>query len=279
MQSPAHTLALKSGSCRDMATLMLEAARHLGVAARFSSGYLHSSASRAGRGTTHAWTEVYLPTLGWRGFDPTRGNGRSPFRSHRRRREQPSSRRHAHIRCAFSGYQAWTARRCTWPSRPRSCLLLSPTTPLARWARVDEANLIPLIHASRRLRFIANFRLLLDSTLRSALGPAGRWRSVRVCDHLRDRAIDSAPIHGGQDQQGARAVSGERALKLPFSMRPAIRSAPADVRQSSSLSVRNRRWWPTDTWTKFGVSVPSANTSGTRRAISFVFKVSNSAVM
>jgi transglutaminase-like putative cysteine protease len=73
VQSPARTLALTSGSCRDMATLMLEAARHLGVAARFSSGYLHSSASRAGRGTTHAWTEVYLPGLGWRGFDPTIG--------------------------------------------------------------------------------------------------------------------------------------------------------------------------------------------------------------
>lgn len=73
VQSPARTLALKSGSCRDMATLMLEAARQLGVAARFSSGYLHGSASRAGRGTTHAWTEVYLPTLGWRGFDPTVG--------------------------------------------------------------------------------------------------------------------------------------------------------------------------------------------------------------
>jgi len=73
VQTPARTLALKSGSCRDLATLMLEAARHLGVAARFASGYLHGSASRAGRGTTHAWTEVYLPTLGWRGFDATVG--------------------------------------------------------------------------------------------------------------------------------------------------------------------------------------------------------------
>jgi transglutaminase-like putative cysteine protease len=73
VQSPARTLELRSGSCRDMATLMMEAARHLGVAARFSSGYLHGSASLAGRASTHAWTEVYLPTLGWRGFDPTLG--------------------------------------------------------------------------------------------------------------------------------------------------------------------------------------------------------------
>ena len=73
VQSPAQTLARRTGSCRDMATLMMEAARHLGVAARFASGYLHGQASLAARASTHAWTEVYLPTLGWRGFDPTIG--------------------------------------------------------------------------------------------------------------------------------------------------------------------------------------------------------------
>ena len=77
MQGPALTLDLKSGSCRDLATLMMEAARHLGVAARFASGYLHGSASLAGRASTHAWAEVYLPTLGWRGFDPTIGSATS----------------------------------------------------------------------------------------------------------------------------------------------------------------------------------------------------------
>jgi transglutaminase-like putative cysteine protease len=73
VQGPARTLQLGTGSCRDLATLMMEAARQLGVAARFASGYLHGSASMAGRASTHAWTEVYLPTLGWRGFDPTLG--------------------------------------------------------------------------------------------------------------------------------------------------------------------------------------------------------------
>ena len=56
-----------------MATLMMEAARLSGVAARFASGYLHGRASMAGHASTHAWAEVYLPTLGWRGFDPTIG--------------------------------------------------------------------------------------------------------------------------------------------------------------------------------------------------------------
>jgi transglutaminase-like putative cysteine protease len=73
VQNPARTLELGTGSCRDMATLMMEAARVLGVAARFASGYLHCTASMAGHASTHAWAEVYLPTLGWRGFDPTIG--------------------------------------------------------------------------------------------------------------------------------------------------------------------------------------------------------------
>jgi transglutaminase-like putative cysteine protease len=44
------------------------------VAARFASGYLHGRASMAGDASTHAWAEVYLPALGWRGLDPTIGD-------------------------------------------------------------------------------------------------------------------------------------------------------------------------------------------------------------
>ena len=73
VQTPARTLELHSGSCRDMATLMMEAARLLGIASRFASGYLDCPASLAGRASMHAWMEYYLPLLGWRGFDPTLG--------------------------------------------------------------------------------------------------------------------------------------------------------------------------------------------------------------
>jgi transglutaminase-like putative cysteine protease len=73
VQSPARTLGLATGSCRDMATLMMEAGRALGIAMRFASGYLDCPASIAGRASTHAWIEAYLPGLGWRGFDPTLG--------------------------------------------------------------------------------------------------------------------------------------------------------------------------------------------------------------
>jgi transglutaminase-like putative cysteine protease len=77
VQSPAETLSTGSGSCRDLATLMLEALRVLGFPARFASGYLDCAASEAGRASTHAWAEAYLPEIGWTGFDPTIGESTS----------------------------------------------------------------------------------------------------------------------------------------------------------------------------------------------------------
>jgi transglutaminase-like putative cysteine protease len=73
VQSPAQTLSKASGSCRDFATFFIEACRHLGLASRFVSGYLHGPATELGNATTHAWAEVYLPGTGWKGFDPTSG--------------------------------------------------------------------------------------------------------------------------------------------------------------------------------------------------------------
>jgi len=73
VQSPAYTLEHKSGSCRDYATLLIEACRCLGLASRFVSGYLHAPATEEGHASTHAWVEVYLPGTGWKGFDPTSG--------------------------------------------------------------------------------------------------------------------------------------------------------------------------------------------------------------
>jgi transglutaminase-like putative cysteine protease len=77
VQSPGETLQRRTGSCRDFALLLMEAARMLGLAARYVSGYLCRS-DEAGTvaeasDATHAWAELYLPGAGWRGFDPTCG--------------------------------------------------------------------------------------------------------------------------------------------------------------------------------------------------------------
>ena len=73
VQTPAQTLSLGTGSCRDWAFLFMEAARRFGFAARFVSGYLNTPPSSTNYGATHAWAEVFLPGAGWKGFDPTTG--------------------------------------------------------------------------------------------------------------------------------------------------------------------------------------------------------------
>ena len=75
-QEPFQTLELRSGSCRDLAMLMIAALRSLGMAARFVSGYLHladDDDDRVTGGNTHAWVQAYVPGPGWVDFDPSSG--------------------------------------------------------------------------------------------------------------------------------------------------------------------------------------------------------------
>lgn len=76
-QSPIVTLNTRTGTCRDFALLMMEAARALGFAARFVTGYVYvpsrGRSANLGGGSTHAWVQIYLPGAGWVEFDPTNG--------------------------------------------------------------------------------------------------------------------------------------------------------------------------------------------------------------
>jgi transglutaminase-like putative cysteine protease len=70
--TPGVTWTEKSGSCRDLAVLFMEVCRAIGLAARFVSGYQAGDPNKPER-HLHAWTEVYLPGAGWRGYDSTNG--------------------------------------------------------------------------------------------------------------------------------------------------------------------------------------------------------------
>lgn len=78
VQTPSETIRFGTGTCRDFALLFMEAARSLGFAARFVTGYLHDEAAGSdsgedmtGGGATHAWADVFVPGAGWVEFDPT----------------------------------------------------------------------------------------------------------------------------------------------------------------------------------------------------------------
>ena len=68
--SAETVLSSGRGVCQDHAHVLISVARHLGCAARYVSGYLHMASSDA-QDATHAWAEVWIPSLGWVGFDPS----------------------------------------------------------------------------------------------------------------------------------------------------------------------------------------------------------------
>ena len=106
-QDPLVTLQSGSGTCRDFALFLMEAARSLGFAARFVSGYLYDEdrvgeASVVGGGATHAWAQIYLPGggMGRIRSDQCAGRRAQPDPRGGRARSQPghSAERQLHRR-------------------------------------------------------------------------------------------------------------------------------------------------------------------------------------
>lgn len=74
--TPFEVHASRRGVCQDFANLFICLARLLGIPARYRVGYIFTGSNYANRiqsDASHAWAELYLPWLGWRGYDPTNG--------------------------------------------------------------------------------------------------------------------------------------------------------------------------------------------------------------
>jgi transglutaminase-like putative cysteine protease len=69
----AEAFAIRRGVCQDLTHIFIAAARHLGVPARYVSGYFHRADGVTEQEATHAWAEARVPHLGWVGFDPANG--------------------------------------------------------------------------------------------------------------------------------------------------------------------------------------------------------------
>jgi len=69
----AEAFALRRGVCQDLSHIFIAAARHVGVPARYVSGYFHRADGVVEQEAGHAWAEAKVPGLGWVGFDPANG--------------------------------------------------------------------------------------------------------------------------------------------------------------------------------------------------------------
>jgi len=66
----AEALALGEGVCQDHAHALIAVARHADLPARYVSGYLMAGGDGVAGEAAHAWAEIWVPGLGWIGFDP-----------------------------------------------------------------------------------------------------------------------------------------------------------------------------------------------------------------
>jgi uncharacterized protein (DUF2126 family) len=215
VQTPEQTLENASGSCRDSGWLLVQLCRHLGLAARFVSGYLIQlkpdvkaldgpSGAEVDFTDLHAWCEVYLPGAGWIGFDPTSGllagEGHIPLACS----PDPSSaapvtglieKAEATLEHHMRVTRVWEAPRVTKPYSDE------------QWAAIEalghRVDVDLRLHDVRLTQGGEPTFVSVDDRdgaewNTDALGPTKRVYGAQLLDHLRRKYGDGGLLHYGQ---------------------------------------------------------------------------------
>jgi len=215
VQTPEQTLQAASGSCRDTGWLLVQILRHLGLAARFVSGYLIQlkpdvpaldgpSGAAADFTDLHAWCEVYLPGAGWIGLDPTSGllagEGHLPVAcTPEPGSAAPVSGRVDECKVEFD-HQMQVQRILESPrvTRPYTDRQWSAIDDLGRQVDSDLGQLDVRLTMGGEPTFVATEDRDADEWNTTALGPKKRGYATELLHRLREKYGAGGFVHFGQ---------------------------------------------------------------------------------